>query len=333
MSRRDIALKCIDITKGRGLELGPLFSPLVSKQEAKISYLDHVSTEDLKKKYDAHPIKGYPVPLESITPIDYVLENNSLKQTLRGKKFDYVIASHVMEHIPDLVSWLADVESILNEGGVLSLVIPDKRFTFDVLRDESRPADVIGAYLDKYNRASSVAMYDYMSNFRHNVVAAEAWQNPYADYSKNKKNTIQRAYEVCLDNIVPGNYVDAHCFVFTPYSFFEVVRSLVKHDLFGYEVAYFEDTPENQLEFYVSLRKVKQSSRARKLRSLPRLPKPAEKRELEQQVMDLKTESYQLQETITGLKSELNNLTTSKSWQLTKPIRQVVVITRKIRKK
>lgn len=329
MSRRDIALQCIDITKTKGLELGPLFSPLVAKDEADISYLDHMSTEDLKKKYDAHPIKGHPIPVESITPVDYVLKNNSLKKTLKGQKFNYVIASHVMEHIPDLVRWFADVESILNEGGILTLVVPDRRFTFDILRDESRPADVIGAYLDSHTRASSVAMYDYMSNFRHKIVAAEVWQNPHADYSKKPRTSRQKAYDVCLENIEPDNYVDAHCFVFTPYSFFDIIRGLIKHDLFDYEVAYFKDTPENQLEFYVSLRKATVSNRSKKLRSIPKLPKPPEKRELELELLKLKAELKEL----ARLESELHNLRHSKSWKITKPIRKATKLGKKISRK
>lgn len=329
MSRRRIVLKSIDITKGKGLELGPLFSPLVLKDEADITYLDHMSTEGLKKKYDEHPIKGHPVPLEDIAPIDYVLKNNSLKQTLRGKKFDYVIASHVMEHIPDLVSWFSDVASILNEDGILTLVIPDKRFTFDILRNESRPADVIGAYLDKHTRASSVAMFDYMSNFRHKVVASEVWREPHADYSKNPKNPQKTVYEVCLENTKPDNYVDAHCFVFTPHLFLGIIRSLMKHDLFDYEIASFKDTPENQLEFYVSLRKAKGSGRAKKLRSIPKLPRPLDRRELEQEAVRLRSELEEAEK----LKAELQHVITSKSWRITRPIRRATKLSKKIHRK
>src|ERR1039458_652469 len=314
MSRREIALQCIDITKGRGLELGPLYSPIVSKEEAKISYVDHMSTEDLKKKY-----KGHPFSLQDIVLVDHVLKNNSLKDTLKGKKFDYIIASHVIEHIPDTVSWLADIASILKDGGILSLVIPDKRFTFDILRNESRPADVIGAYLDRQTKASSAVIYDYVSKFRENVVASEVWSNPHRDYRKKPANSLKQAYNTCLENLKPGNYVDSHCFVFTPYSFFDIVRALIEHDLFGYEIAYFKDTPENQLEFYVSLRKVKKSTAAHKLRSIPKLSKSTHESKLKAEVV--------------RLKSELNNLTTSKSWKITKPLRAGNSVVGKLTKK
>jgi SAM-dependent methyltransferase len=310
MSRREIALQCIDISKGRGLELGPLHSPVVSKEEARISYVDHMSTEGLKQKY-----KGHTFPLEDIVPVDYVLKN-SLKDTLRGKKFDYVVASHVIEHIPDIVRWLSDVASILKDDGILSLVIPDMRFTFDILRNESRPADVIGAYLDQQTRVSSAAMYDFTSEVRRNIVAADVWKNPYADYSKKPKNSLKEVYDTCLENLKPDIYVDSHCFVFTPYSFFNIVRVLIKYDLFDYKIAYFKDTPENQLEFYVSLRKVKRSTTASKLRSIPRVSKPV-------QVNDLVVKIAKQEAEIARLESDIHNFTTSNSWKATKPLRAV----------
>jgi SAM-dependent methyltransferase len=330
MSRRELALKRIRIAKGRGLELGPLYSPIVSKQEANISYLDHMSTKDLQQKYKDHPIP--PEDLQNIAPVDYVLKNNSLKETLKGKKFDYVIACHVIEHIPDMVRWLADVEAILQDGGILSLVIPDKRFTFDILRNESRPADVLGAYLDQQVRTSSVVMYDFVSEVRENIIPAEVWRNPRADYSKKPGNPLQKAYDECLANLQPDNYVDSHCFVLTPYSFFAIIRSLIEHDLFGYEIAYFQDTPENELEFYVSLRKAK-SSATKRLKSLPQIPKPVQKHELEQKIMRLQAQKAELKQKTAALSAELHHVTTSKSWKITKPIRGAISTTKKLRLK
>jgi SAM-dependent methyltransferase len=311
MSRRDHALQCINVSIERGLELGPLHSPVVSKQEANITYVDHLSTEGLKKKYSGHPVPG-----DQIVPIDYVLKG-SLRETLKGKKFDYVIASHVIEHIPDTVRWLQDVASVLKPGGILSLVVPDKRFTFDVMRNESRPADVIGAYLDKHTRASSATMFDFVSEARDKIDATKVWANPRADYSKKPQNPLSKVMADCERNLKPGEYVDSHCFVFTPYSFFVIVRKLIELDLFDYEVVYFCDTEPNQLEFYVSLRKTK-SPRAKKLKSLPKPMEPKAPRELE-------TENEEL-------RAQIQNLLMSTSWRVTKPLRTLVAAARSILK-
>ena len=48
-----------------------------------------------------------------------------------GERFAYIIASHVIEHLPDPIRFLRDCEALLEPGGVLSLAIPDKRVCFD----------------------------------------------------------------------------------------------------------------------------------------------------------------------------------------------------------
>jgi SAM-dependent methyltransferase len=311
MDRKEAALTRINIAKGTGLELGPLYSPIVLKKEAKIFYLDHMSADDLRKKY-----KGHPIPLDEIVDVDFVLKNNSLKESVGGNKFDYIIASHVIEHIPDMISWFADMSSILNDGGIVSLVIPDKRFTFDIKRNVSRPADVIGAYLDKHTKADSATIYDYFSEFRNNIIAHNVWNNPHVNYGKKPQLTQKEAYEFCLENLLPDKYVDSHCFVFTPYSFFEIVKAVIGHNLFDFEVDYFMDTPENLLEFYVSFRKVKKSTNEKKLRSIPKITRP-------KGVIDLNIEVAKQASEIQGLKAELHNLINSKSWKITKPLRDV----------
>jgi SAM-dependent methyltransferase len=306
MDRKKHALKKINLSKGKGLELGPLYSPVVLKSESDVYYIDHMSTGELRKKYEGHPF-----PIENIVDVDYVVGGTTLKKVVKGELFDYVIASHVIEHIPDMVSWLKDVAAVLKPGGVLSLVIPDKRYSFDVSREVSRPSEVMGAYLDRLGKANSAMIYDSASEYRE-ISPADAWSDslslPFEDPTEWYLSEAIRRSEL---NLKPDEYVDSHCFVFTPYSFFNIVRRLIMHNLFDYEVAYFSDTALNELEFYVSLKKVKIHDRDKQLASLPDIPKPPELRakELEAQV--------QL------LKSQLELMKNSKSWRITKPLRAI----------
>ena len=54
------------------------------------------------------------------------------------RRVDFVIASHVIEYVPEMVSWLQCIGEALRPGGVLNLAIPasikiDKRLTEVVL--------------------------------------------------------------------------------------------------------------------------------------------------------------------------------------------------------
>ena len=117
-----------------GLEIGPLTRPLLTKVDGRTFYADHSSTEDLIKKYKGDPA----VPEGDICEVDYDLRVVPLSKTNNHGNYDYVVASHVIEHVPDIIGWLGEIESILKVGGSLALVVPDKRYTFDYFRRESQ---------------------------------------------------------------------------------------------------------------------------------------------------------------------------------------------------
>ena len=301
MDRTKKALKYID-NNDVGLEIGPLDHPILAKEASNVLYVDHMSLEGLKEKY-----KDEPVTLEKIVKPDFVLEKNNLKQATKGKKFDYVIASHVIEHVPDIVTWLQDISSVLKTDGVLSLIVPDKRYTFDITINISRPADIIGAYLDRHDRTTSAAMFDYAMECRDKINAAEVWANPSKDYSKKPYYfTRKQAYKMCLDNTKINLYVDAHCHVFTPRSFVSILDTLINYDLLSFEVINFEPTAENDMEFFVSLRKIGPNKQKQKS-SLPKLNREKSAWEIER---DLFRKSQLL--------DKVNN---SLSWKLTRPLR------------
>lgn len=77
---------------------------------------------------------------------------------------DYVVASHVIEHIPDLISWLHELASVLKPSGEIRLIVPDRRFTFDYLRREVRLNDVIYANLMQARAPLRHIVLDYVMN-------------------------------------------------------------------------------------------------------------------------------------------------------------------------
>ena len=62
----------------------------------------------------------------------------------RRHAYDWIIGSHVLEHTTDLLGFLNDCDSLLKKGGVLSLVVPDKRYCFD----RFRPLTDVGRVID-----------------------------------------------------------------------------------------------------------------------------------------------------------------------------------------
>ena len=310
----------IDVKNGVGLEIGPLSTPILTKNEAKIYYADHMSTNALINKY-----KDEPVISDDIVKVDYVISNKPLVTAVKNKKFDYVIASHVIEHIPDIISWFKEISLITKKNGIISLVIPDKRYTFDITRRESIIADVIGAYVEKRTKTDSVTMYDYLQEYRSKIFAYEVNANPYKNFSyKPKRYSNKEAWDLTLKNYVGKEYVDAHCYVFTPYSFFEIIKKLTTLGLFDFEVIDFIDTAPSELEFYVTLKKINKFTPTREIiNKIPKINKPKVQQELLGKINSLENNNRMQKHEIEVMKKTIENIRHSKSWKITIPLRKI----------
>jgi len=311
--RKNRILHSINLDEGVGLEIGPLSTPIVSKEEANIFYLDHVDTQGLKDKY-----KDEPVVLEDIAQIDYVLKDSSLTKTFPKRRFDYVLASHVIEHIPDTISWLKQLNGILRPGGVVSLIIPDKRFTFDINRRVSLPAEVIGAYYDRLTGFTSAMMYDFAYECKTEVDTAAAWADPEGCRASSRRWSQAVVEGKLKDNLNPDKYVDCHCFVYTPASFVEILLAAIEHELLDFEVDYFLETQQNEIEFYVTLRKPIKVVKKKQLASLPNFATPVDK-------------TKELQLKVEQLEADLELMKGSISWKVTKGLRATKRIAAKAR--
>jgi ubiquinone/menaquinone biosynthesis C-methylase UbiE len=241
----------------RGLEIGPLASPRVRKEEGPVRYVDHASAAELHEKYATD--QGMRDRLDEIVDVDYVLgESTNLSEAVASDApFDYVIASHVIEHIPDTVGWLDDLTRVLRPGGILSLVIPDKRYCFDVNRSLTEISDLVDANLRGLRQPSYRQAYDFYAKAIGGIVdPAAAWAG--ADYSGTVRQDFAdpdvAAFEACRRMQTSSEFIDVHCHVFTPESFLGLLGKLARLDLIDYEVAAYVPTERNNFEFYVSLR-------------------------------------------------------------------------------
>ena len=60
----------------------------------------------------------------------FVIEASDLS-SLPDDKYDFVLASHALEHIANPLRALQEWQRVLKPGGVLLVIVPDKRKTFD----------------------------------------------------------------------------------------------------------------------------------------------------------------------------------------------------------
>lgn len=333
MDRREKLLSDLDISGSAGVEIGPLNRPVVSKTEGKIFYVDHADTPSLREKYAGHAS----VKVDEIAEIDAVWGKQSLQECLNGRQFDYVIASHVIEHVPDLITWLEEIESILKPNGTLRVVVPDRRFTFDYLRRETRLCDVANAYVLKARTPLPIAILDHITSVRQ-VDLQAAWEGTLSsDLPRLPGHDLSRGIVVARDQIANGTYHDVHCWVFTPRSFAELFREAAADGLIQFACEALYDTEPGQLEFVVILRtcpdreqiveswrrtatSIADASAAndggRSNRSAADLAAPDE-------VASLRFILAQKEEELLKAKQTLESVLNSRSWKLTEPLRSL----------
>lgn len=252
--RRSRLMELVDVSEGRGLEIGPLASPIVTADVADVRYVDVFSQEQLRANYAHDPA----VNVSDIPEIHFALSSpdglRPLSEAVRpDAPFAWAVASHVVEHVPDVISWLADIAEVLDDGGQLLLVVPDRRFSFDMLR----PSTTVGQMLQSYelgeSRPSVRAVYDLFRNAV-NTGADEAWRGEHPGHEARMHDLVGTMSQVRRARY--GEYVDCHVWMFTPASFVEQVVELGRLDLCDFVVETIVSTAENDLEFYVVLRRL-----------------------------------------------------------------------------
>ena len=257
MDRRERILAGLDVAQLTGIEIGALDKPLVSPGSGSVLYVDHADTPTLRRKYAADP----GVNLDALVDVDAVWGESTLRQALLARsaahpstpaQVDYVVASHVMEHVPDLIGWLGEIHEVLKPTGQLRLAVPDRRFTFDCLREDARLSDVLAAHLAGARRPMAQAILDSQLNAAPAANPAELWDEnrgagapvPQFDW----EYTIQAAR-----GAIAGIYHDAHCWAVTPYSLADIFVALAEHGLLHLACAKFEDTSYGNIEFYLRM--------------------------------------------------------------------------------
>ena len=247
--RTKLLLSMFDAS-GFGLEVGPSYSPLLPKSRGyNVETIDHADAAALREKYSDNA--------SQIEEVDYVSDGRSILETIGKEKcYDFIYASHVIEHVTDIVRFIQDCETLLKPDGLLVLAVPDKRFCFDALRPLSTVGQALQAYFEKRKRHSAGVLFDqafYVCSKAQQTV----WIEPTLDDvalmltdggTKDFFDSLQQN----------ADYQDAHGWQFTPTSFRYLIKKLRSLDYIKSGELAFHTNPAGQPslhEFYITLSK------------------------------------------------------------------------------
>jgi SAM-dependent methyltransferase len=191
---------------------------LPKSQGHRVETVDYADADHLREKYRAIGIDG-----ARIEDVDYVTGGRSILEAIGAPgRYDYIVASHVVEHVPDLVGFLNDCEQLLKPDGRLALAVPDKRRCFDLFQSVSTTGHALAAR--GRSRADAATAFDFVANFARRG-GRDSWiRRPWAE--PEFVNGLARARQLYDDLQDSAGYIDIHVWRFVPSSFRLIVSDL-----------------------------------------------------------------------------------------------------------
>ncbi len=202
-----------------GLEIGPLDRPIVPRSRFRVYYLDQASREDLARRFSSQGVNQ-----RGLVEPDFASGGAAFTDVVGALRFDYCLASHVVEHVPDMVGWLWEIWSVLRDGGALSLAVPHAEHTFDARRRLSSLAELADAYFARLKAPSPRQIIDAQLG---SALFHEAPDMALAAF---------HAFHQANHARKTGLYVDLHCNTFTPESFAHLMACLDRCELLGFDM-------------------------------------------------------------------------------------------------
>ena len=260
MDRAECLLRGIERETMYGIEIGPFFNPIAPKAKGwKTVTVDFADQAALLRTARNHEASVICEMADNIEPVDVVWRDCRLDEAclkIRPEGFDYLIASHVIEHLPDLVEFFKQIAALARRDHfILSLAVPDCRLTFDFFKPLSNTANVLQAHREQRKLHAPETLFD--------AFAYQIHQNGIGCWIPNSVGILtlpysldvaHRKYIHYLLGIINGSqaYLDAHCWYWTPSSFELMVLELNHLGYIDFSVT--ESIPGDGSEFLTKLR-------------------------------------------------------------------------------
>jgi SAM-dependent methyltransferase len=233
--------------EARILEIGAGYNPTVTRADGwNVRYLDHTDKAGLIAKYTDSQ------PTDRMEEVDYVWSGEPYIDLVGEDRFDLIIASHVIEHQPDLIGWLNDCAAILALGGVLSLAVPDIRCMFDYYRMPSNMARILDAHLMKRTRPSPGDVIEHYLMYSR-MFDRITWDRSFIDHPQFFEHMPLADLMNLARESEQGTYHDVHVWTFTPAHFRLILFDLNSIGMISLAETGFDPRASTDDQFFIRL--------------------------------------------------------------------------------
>jgi SAM-dependent methyltransferase len=223
------------------LEIGPFDRP--SLKGTAVRYFDLQSQEGMRARAAKEATRNP----EGCPFIHFASATGDL--SVVDEQFDVVFSSHCIEHQPDLIRHLRQVERILRPGGRYFLIVPDKRFCFDHFLPESQPEQVLAAKGRSLHTQEAITKHAFRTTHNFDVLH---WLGIHGRPGRGLAGA-QSRNEDTTQRISAGEYVDVHAWQFTPASFHMIVQELFDQQEIYLQPTRVHNTGFGMIEFMAVL--------------------------------------------------------------------------------
>lgn len=191
---------------GTGVEIGAGSQPFpLPHPGTTVRYLDRWLPGEQLELFDE-------VDDEPFTPPDVVCDLNVDRLgMLRDQSLDFVIASHVLEHVANPIGLLDDIHRVLRRGGVAVVLLPDMRCTFDRHRPPTRLDHLIAEHEAGVTEVDDEHVREFLQftdpAYQHLVVDAEpAARRAVFDHHRRRSIHVhcwtERSFQPVIDHAI-----------------------------------------------------------------------------------------------------------------------------------
>lgn len=300
-SRRDKIIPYISDSL-KGLEIGPSMHPTLAKNECNISFLDYVSREEQREHCSTDE------DFQRVPETDIFVTSDQYSDFV-SERYDYIIANHVIEHVSDVIGWLRELETLLVDDGILFLTIPDKNFSFDKYRQLTPFHHLVSDYLHGPGYSDKEHILDIFINYDMNYVGKEFHPIKKMDASLLKKEFSRDAF------------IGLHRHVFTGDTFLnKILKPILVSKFVNMSIERFYPT-DDYGEFSIVLRKNKKETHLLDTEYIH-----------DSSLCELiLVEKDKSKAKLKNLQQQITELTQSKSWKITAPLRKIAAFFRKLK--
>jgi SAM-dependent methyltransferase len=218
---------------GQGVELGPGHHPFpLPFGGTTVRYVDRWEPSENRALF---PELGGEAPFPQ-PDVVADLDTDRLTSIPSGSQ-DFVIASHVLEHLAEPLGQIEEIYRVLRDGGIALILLPDRRYTFDLHRQPTS----LDHLIDEHRRRVTAVDDEHLEEFMRNT---DAWNPDWNDAERQDAMETHRRRSIHV-----------HCWTETEF------QSVLEHTMTVMGMRWelldtlFVDEVPGSLEFGVVLRK------------------------------------------------------------------------------